>query len=101
MSGLTSEEIDHLSSLARIHLDEQDKKELNEQLPRIVGFVDQLRTLNQEQGGQVKPALELDSLRPDEPSHEPLGLEQLQALAPEFQNDQVVVPPILEKGENG
>lgn len=101
MASLTPEEIDHLSSLARVDLSAEEKASLSEQLPRIVGFVDTLRGLASNEETVATNGVPLTSLREDKPSSEGLDLETISGLAPEFDRNQVVVPPVLPGNQDG
>ncbi|QQG49910.1 MAG: Asp-tRNA(Asn)/Glu-tRNA(Gln) amidotransferase subunit GatC [Candidatus Berkelbacteria bacterium] len=94
MSELNRVEIDHLSSLARVYLNEQEAKEFAAQLPKIVDFVDQLSQANVEDVSSGL-SLPLEKLRQDTPSSDELSLEQIKRLAPEFDRNQIIVPPVL------
>jgi aspartyl-tRNA(Asn)/glutamyl-tRNA(Gln) amidotransferase subunit C len=95
MSELTAKEIDHLSSLARVYLDPDEKASFAEQLPKIVGFVDQLRQLGDDGGTKEETGLGLETLREDKPSGTSLDLATIERLAPVFEHHQVVVPRVL------
>lgn len=99
MSDINRSEIDHLSSLARVYLSPEEAEEFSGQLPEIVDFVDQLSQVSAEEVSDV-PALPVDKLRPDKPSSDSLTLEQVEKLAPEFSQEQVVVPPVLSDSQD-
>jgi aspartyl-tRNA(Asn)/glutamyl-tRNA(Gln) amidotransferase subunit C len=94
MSGLSASEIDHLAKLARLALSETEKTKLSQELPKIVQFVEQLQ---KEKIGdyQRRKFFELNDLRPDEPGGNSLTPDQLAKMAPQWERNQVVVPPVF------
>lgn len=97
MSELSRKEIDHLAKLSRLTLSSEEKEKFAQQLPDMVGFVDQLRKIpTSTKNIETKmAALPLAEMRSDEESSEKLSLEQLQKLAPEWRDDQVEVPAVF------
>jgi len=104
MSHLKPEEISHLAGLARVSLNDDEKKKLAEQLPGILKFIDQLQKadVGDPRGYDV---ISLESLRDDEVDSDSLSLDQLKKLAPKWAEippagGQVVVPPVFGESDN-
>ncbi len=101
MSELSLTEIDHLATLARIRLTDEEKERLGRELGKIVDFYATIQAASSngqvipEQAGRVKP---IGHLRPDELHSGPSGLTQdeLKKLAPEVRDNLVVVPAVFE-----
>jgi aspartyl-tRNA(Asn)/glutamyl-tRNA(Gln) amidotransferase subunit C len=100
MSALTPEEISHLAKLARISLSDEEQKQYSNQLPEILNFVDQLEIADTRGYGDLESGASIESLRDDKVDSDSLTLEQLQNLAPYWQNDQVEVPPVFGESDD-
>lgn len=100
MSQLEDKEILHLAELSRVHLDASELESLKTQLPNIVDFVGQLHQASNIAGSTENPPKLLSELREDEVKSDALSLDDLGAIAPRWENDQVVVPPVLGEVEN-
>ena len=91
---LTQEEIDHIASLARLRLTDEEKSLYCEQLSAILDYMDKLRELDTSQIEPTATVLPLRTvLRPDtvRPS---LLLEEWLANAPEAEGQMYRVPPV-------
>ena len=94
--ALTIEEVDHIASLARLQLTDEEKSRFREQLSSILDYMARLRQLDTSTIEPTATVLPLRSvLRPDvvTPS---LPAGELLALAPEAEAQMFRVPPILE-----
>jgi len=95
MSELTSSEISHLARLARITLSSEEEAKFAQELPRIVEFVEQLQKVKLDDDLATSVPTPLSAMREDVVSSDHLTLEQLEALAPDWQGGQVVVPAVF------
>lgn len=95
-------DIDHLAKLARIRLTDEEKQQLQTELPAIVGFFSQIEQVGRKEIVENERVVASNELRPDELGSGPAGLTiaELEKLAPEFINDQVVVPAVFETQES-
>jgi aspartyl-tRNA(Asn)/glutamyl-tRNA(Gln) amidotransferase subunit C len=93
------EEISHLAKLARLSLSNEEQEQFATELPKILSFVDELQGAKAPISQDI-PAVSLDGLRDDELSSDSLSLEQLEKLAPYWQNDQVEVPPVFGESDD-
>lgn len=100
MSQLESDEILHLAKLSRLSLDEQEVAAFQQQLPKIVDFVDTLTQVNNHIDDQLTELVDVQSLREDTLGSDQLSLDQIQKIAPYFQDNQIVVPPVLGEQED-
>ena len=94
--ALTTEEVDHIASLARLQLTHDEKARFREQLSSILDYMTILRRLDTSAIEPTATVLPLRSvLRPDvvTPS---LPTAELLALAPEAEAQMFRVPPVLE-----
>ena len=93
---LTHEEVEHIASLARLELSEAEKERYREQLSAILEYAARLQSLDPSMippTSGVQP--ERAELRPDEP-RPGLDLDDLLRNAPDHEDRQFRVPPILE-----
>ena len=94
--SLTLEEVEHIATLARLELTEEQKARYREQLSAILDYVAKLQELDTENippttGGSVSQM----PLRVDEP-RPCLSLEELLANAPKEDDNQFKIPPVFE-----
>jgi aspartyl-tRNA(Asn)/glutamyl-tRNA(Gln) amidotransferase subunit C len=93
---LSREEVEHIALLARLELSEEEITRYQQQLSAILDHIAKLQALDtsriQPTSGVLPPRARL---RSDEPR---AGLSQEQALdnAPDIENRQFRVPPVLE-----
>lgn len=97
--GISPDDITHLAKLARLTLSAEEKKKFAKQLPGIVAFVEQLQGFSRG-SNETDQTTKLAQLRDDITLDNGLTLNQLKQLAPDWKNDQVVVPAVFG-GDNG
>jgi aspartyl-tRNA(Asn)/glutamyl-tRNA(Gln) amidotransferase subunit C len=90
--GIDREEVEHIASLARLELTEEEKVRFTEQLPEIVRYFEKLQELNVE---GVEPTCHVEKmtnrLRSDSEERS-LLLEETLRNAPESEANQFRVP---------
>jgi aspartyl-tRNA(Asn)/glutamyl-tRNA(Gln) amidotransferase subunit C len=94
MTDIAGNDIDHLAKLSRLELSQEEKEKFGSQLPKIIEFVEELQGADTEEVN-ADPVVSLGSLREDKITNNGLSLEQLEKLAPRFEADKVVVPPVF------
>lgn len=99
MSEITVSEIERLAGLVRIELSDEEKQKLTTDLPKILNFVEQLRGANVT-SELVKTEVALEDLRTDEVATTNLSLNEIEKLAPKFNNGQVIVPAVFGENED-
>ena len=86
-----------LASLAKLSFDEKSSKNMQDDLKKIIGFIDKLSEINTE---NVKPLIylseELNVLRTDD-NVENISQEQALTNAPQKDSDYILVPKVLDK----
>lgn len=86
-----------LASLAKLSFDEKSSKNMQDDLKKIIGFIDKLSEINTE---NVEPLIylseELNVLRTDD-NIENISQEQALTNAPQKDSDYILVPKVLEK----
>jgi aspartyl-tRNA(Asn)/glutamyl-tRNA(Gln) amidotransferase subunit C len=112
--ALSLEEVEHIAELARLALTEDEKARYQEQLSAILDYAARLQALNTAEISPRAPAeaprdareighegtlgssvLPRPVLRPDRP-RPGLGLEDLLRNAPQAEQNQFRVPPVME-----
>jgi aspartyl-tRNA(Asn)/glutamyl-tRNA(Gln) amidotransferase subunit C len=94
--SLTRQEVDHIAELARLELSEEELNRFREQLSAILDYAARLQDLDTSgipPTSSVLPARSV--LREDEP-RPGLSLRDLLMNAPDSQDNQFRVPPVLE-----
>lgn len=95
---LTTEQLEHLASLARIALDDDERETLQRQLERIIGAVQTLAALPLDDVEPLRHAAQIETpLREDEPQRG-LPREAALAAAPAHDERGFLVPHVLESG---
>jgi aspartyl-tRNA(Asn)/glutamyl-tRNA(Gln) amidotransferase subunit C len=93
---LTLEEVEHIAELARLRLSEVEKTRFSEQLSDILEYATRLQAVDTSgispTSGELPPR---SLLRADEP-RPGLSLQDTLRNAPDTENNQFRVPPILE-----
>lgn len=94
--SLTREQVDHIARLARLNLSEEERERYREQLSAILDHFQRLQELDTEAVPPTFRAVESQRLpRPDEVQSS-LPRAELFSNAPEVEQNQFRVPPILD-----
>ena len=94
---ISREDILRIATLARLDLTEDELARLENDLARILENIDVLSELSLDSippTAQVVPVVNV--LRDDEPA-EPLPIDQLERMAPEWEDDTYRVSPVFEE----
>ena len=93
---LTREEVEHIAELARLALTEEEKASYREQLSAILDYAARLQALDTADIPPTSSVLPARSvLRPDQP-RPGLTRQELLHNAPDSEDSQFRVPPVLE-----
>jgi aspartyl-tRNA(Asn)/glutamyl-tRNA(Gln) amidotransferase subunit C len=94
--NLTLDEVNHIADLARLALSPEEKERYRQQLSAILDYAARLLSLETEDIPPTSSVLPARSvLRPDRP-RPGLSLEEVLRNAPQTEQDQFRVPPVLE-----
>jgi len=94
--SLTLDEVKHIADLARLQLTDEEMQRYQQQLSDILDYAARLQQLDTSQIAPTANMLvERLALRPDEAAHG-LGLADLLKNAPQSEQRQFRVPPVLE-----
>lgn len=93
---LTTEEVEYIANLARLEINPEEKEVYREQLSAILDYVARLGDLDTSQIPPTSSVLVLENVLRADQSRPGLGQDVLMRSAPEEDNGQFRVPPILE-----
>jgi aspartyl-tRNA(Asn)/glutamyl-tRNA(Gln) amidotransferase subunit C len=94
--NLTLDEVNHIADLARLALSPEEKERYRQQLSTILDYAARLLSLETADVPPTSSVLPARSvLRPDRP-RPGLSLEEVLRNAPQTEQDQFRVPPVLE-----
>jgi aspartyl-tRNA(Asn)/glutamyl-tRNA(Gln) amidotransferase subunit C len=94
--ALTQEEVTHIAHLARLKLTDEELETYREQLSAILDHVAQLQELDTEGIPPTSSVLLSQSVLRDDIPRPGLGAETLMRSAPQTEENQFKVPPVLE-----
>ena len=93
---LSKEEVEHIATLARLRVTEEEKEKYSEQLSGILGYVEKLSAVDT---ANIEPTSQVTGLtnvmREDEVIESGIS-DELVACAPQHQDGYVVIPKIFE-----
>ena len=96
MTDISIDDVRHLAQLSSLQLDDHEVEALRVDLGNILGYIDQLSELNTE---GVEPTYQVTDLqnvwRDDVIDNYELGRDELLALAPDADSNQIKVPKVL------
>ena len=94
--SLTQNEVEHIASLARLNLTDDEKSRFRQQLSSILDYVTMLQELDTSAIAPTSSVLPVEcQQRLDEPKPS-LSTSELLANAPEAKDNQFKVPPVFE-----
>ena len=99
--SLSNKEIDHIASLARLRLTDEEKARYRQQWSAVLDYLAKLGEVDTTPIPPTATVLPLRTvLRPDRAT-QPLSVLELLANAPEAEDDMFRVPPVLDGGGEG
>ena len=93
---LTSEEVRHISALARVGMTDEDIERMRDQMSNILENFDVLNQVDTEGVEPTGHSVDLDSVMRDDEVRESLLIEDVLANAPNRRGDLVRVKAVLE-----
>lgn len=91
---ITRKEIDHIASLARLKLSDEEATRYEQQLTNILDFFGRLRQIDDLDDGTVNEIENYSATRADEPYQAHLS-ERILANSAEVEKDQYKIPPVF------
>ncbi len=96
MTDISTSDVQHLAQLSSLQLDDHEVEALRVDLGNILGYIDQLSELNTEGVEQTYQVTDLQNVwRDDVIDNYELGRDELLALAPDADSNQIKVPKVL------
>lgn len=92
---ITREEVNHVATLARLHLDDAANTKMVQQIGRILEYVE---TLNRVETLDIEPtfhAIALNNAFRDDREREHLGREKTLGNAPQSEDGNFIVPKVI------
>ncbi|WP_066057795.1 Asp-tRNA(Asn)/Glu-tRNA(Gln) amidotransferase subunit GatC [Robertmurraya korlensis] len=96
MSRISIEEVKHVAHLARLAITEDEAVNFQKQLDAIITFSEQLNELDTENVEPTSHVLDIKNVLREDVSKEGLPQELVLKNAPDHQDGQIKVPPIIE-----
>ena len=93
--SVDSKVVDHVASLAKLYLDDDERERMAEQLGHILDYVDQLREVDVGDVPPTKHVIDLINVSREDTVRPSLPREESLANAPESMLDYFVVPKVL------
>jgi aspartyl-tRNA(Asn)/glutamyl-tRNA(Gln) amidotransferase subunit C len=93
---LTIEEVKHIAQLARLKLTSQEIERYRQQLSAILDYADRLQAVDTTDIPPTSSVLPARSVLREDKARPGLSLEELLKNAPDIENGQFRVPPVLD-----
>lgn len=94
--SITIKEVEHVASLARLELTEQEKEQFAGQLNAILKYAEQLDKLDTEGVEPTSHAVPLTNVMREDEIRPSLPIEKVLLNAPDEEDGQIKVPAVLE-----
>lgn len=94
--SITGKEVEHIATLSRLTLTEEDKVNYTETLGKILDFATQLQTLDVTNVEPTTHSLPLKNVLRDDVARQWLSQEEALSSAPDQENGQFRVPAVME-----
>ncbi|MDR1401607.1 MAG: Asp-tRNA(Asn)/Glu-tRNA(Gln) amidotransferase subunit GatC [Puniceicoccales bacterium] len=89
-------DLDHITSLARISLSEDEKNELSKSLPSILSHLKKLSSVDVEKIEPSAHSIPLRNIFRGDEIGQTFAVETALMNAPQQRNDQIIVPKVVE-----
>lgn len=96
MSRISAEQVKHVAHLARLAVTEEEANRLTQQLDKIITYAEQLNELDTENVEPTSHVLEIKNVMREDKAKPGLPNEEVLKNAPDHQDGQIKVPPIME-----
>ncbi|WP_085521083.1 Asp-tRNA(Asn)/Glu-tRNA(Gln) amidotransferase subunit GatC [Tuberibacillus sp. Marseille-P3662] len=97
MAEISKEQVRHVAHLARLSFSEEEVETFTKDLGDIIGFAEQLNELDTDNVEPTTHVLDLKNVLRDDQAREWLTRDEALKNAPDQQNGQVKVPPVLNQ----
>ncbi|MBM4764540.1 Asp-tRNA(Asn)/Glu-tRNA(Gln) amidotransferase subunit GatC [Bacillus sp. B15-48] len=96
MSRISAEQVKHVAHLARLAITEEEVNKFTQQLDKIITYAEQLNELDTENIEPTSHVLEIKNVMREDVAKPGLEIDQVLKNAPDHQDRQIKVPPIIE-----
>jgi len=93
---ISMEQVEHVAKLARLHLSEEEKREMSEKLSQILSYMDKLNELETDQIPPTSHVIEVKNVFRDDEVLPSLPVEEALQNAPDRVNGYFRVPRVIE-----
>lgn len=94
--SISAKQVEHVASLARLELTEEEKEMYTEQLNAILGYAEKLGSLDTDGIEPTDHAVPLANVLREDEARPSLPLERVLLNAPDEEDGQIKVPAVLE-----
>lgn len=96
MSRISTDQVKHVAHLARLAITEEDASRFTQQLDKIITYAEQLNEVDTENVEPTSHVLDIKNVMREDVSKPGLPNEEVVKNAPDHQDGQIKVPPIIE-----
>jgi len=93
---INAEQIEHIAKLAKLSLTSEEINEFSEQLSSIIDYVEKLKELDTDSVPPAEYVAEIKNVFREDSVHSSLPANDFVRLAPDFRDNHIVVPKIIE-----
>jgi aspartyl-tRNA(Asn)/glutamyl-tRNA(Gln) amidotransferase subunit C len=97
MTRISNEEVKHVANLARLAITEEETEKMRRELDAIITFAEQLNELDTENVEPTYHVLDMKNVLREDVAQEGLPREEVLKNAPDHQDGQIKVPPIMSE----
>ncbi len=94
--SITIKDVEHVAALARLELGDEEKEQFTSQLNAILAYADKLKELDTEAVEPTSHVLKLANVMRDDAARPSWPVEEALRNAPDEEDGQFKVPPVLE-----
>lgn len=99
--SLSLKDVEHVASLARLGLTDEEKETLREQLSSILGHIEVLNQLDTDAISPTAQVIEVDNVMRDDSVAPSLDQDVVKRLAPRSDKGFIAVPTVLGVSDEG
>lgn len=96
MSRISMEQVKHVAHLARLAITEEEAKQFQDQLGKMISFAEQLNELDTDQVVATSHVLDMKNVMREDVAKPGLPIEEVVKNAPDHEDGYIRVPSIIE-----
>ncbi|MDF2855393.1 MAG: glutamyl-tRNA amidotransferase [Neobacillus sp.] len=97
MTRISNKEVKHVANLARLAITDEEVEKMTKELDAIITFAEQLNELDTENVEPTYHVLDMKNVLREDVAQEGLPREEVLKNAPDHQDGQIKVPPIMSE----